>query len=132
MAEVLYSNYPDGYKYEVKLPNGVRYWYEQSGNMGSGGGSPELTHRDIELAEKAIDQYEEIYGNSGPSRSGKSVGAGFFLILVGVFGAAFPYGMWYLQIGWRIRDSEPSDLALFANRALGVVLIIIGFIVIIQ
>lgn len=48
------------------------------------------------------------------------------LLAVGIFNTAAPQTAWWLEYGWRFKDAEPSDLALGANRILGVVLIFIG------
>ncbi len=58
--------------------------------------------------------------------SGHYIGLGMILILLGVFHAVSPHTMWYLSYGWRFKDAEPSDLALFAERAGGIVAIVAG------
>lgn len=58
--------------------------------------------------------------------------AGFLLIVFGALGAAFPYAAWYLSIGWKIEDAEPSEAALAVNRVGGVVAVIIGLIVLVS
>ncbi|MFC4812922.1 hypothetical protein [Paenibacillus sp. GCM10023250] len=57
---------------------------------------------------------------------------GFLLMLLGLFNALFPYPAWYLSIGWRIKDAEPTEAALFTNRAVGVIAAIVGLIVLIS
>ena len=52
---------------------------------------------------------------------------GLLLILLGALNAAFPHASWYLEIGWRFKDAEPSDLALGMERAGGVVIALVGF-----
>lgn len=48
------------------------------------------------------------------------------LILLGLFNLIFPRAAWFLEIGWKIRDSEPSDGALILHRVIGVILCIAG------
>lgn len=51
------------------------------------------------------------------------------LLCAGIFSLASPRSVWYLGYGWHFKDSEPSDLALFANRAAGAVAIIAAVII---
>jgi len=100
VVEVIYSNNSEGYRYEIVFENGHKYTFEQSGNLGTGGGSPDLTNHERELAEEAIDQFEKSHGSAGPSKSRiKSVSVSIILILLGLFGLIFPQAAWYLQIG---------------------------------
>lgn len=50
----------------------------------------------------------------------------FIFIGVGLFYLLMPKAAWYLEIGWKIKDSEPSDLAIILHRVMGLILIIIG------
>ncbi|HHV45910.1 MAG TPA: hypothetical protein GXX53_03230 [Tissierellia bacterium] len=50
----------------------------------------------------------------------------FFLILIGLFNIFFPRAAWYLEIGWKIKDSEPSEGALIFHRVIGVIFCIAG------
>ncbi|BCN32870.1 DUF6199 family natural product biosynthesis protein [Anaeromicropila herbilytica] len=51
---------------------------------------------------------------------------GILMILVGLFYIFLPKVAWYIEIGWKIKDSEPSDASLNFNRVLGVILCIVG------
>ncbi|MBB5171952.1 DUF6199 family natural product biosynthesis protein [Texcoconibacillus texcoconensis] len=127
VVEVLFEDRSNGYKYEVRFANGREYFWEQSGNTGRGGGSMALTDEEMDLAQQAIDEYEQIYGDpttSNNQSSGNPVGIIF--ILGGLFSAFFPHAAWYLQIGWKLKDTDPSELALIANRVGGGIVAIIG------
>lgn len=50
----------------------------------------------------------------------------FLLILAGLFNVIFPRAAWFLEIGWKIKDSEPSEGALILHRVIGVILCIVG------
>src|SRR5690606_27510871 len=103
------------------------YFYEFSGNMGHGGGSLELTNEEMILAEEAIEKYEQLNGNATATSNSSSGGPiGIILMLIGLLLAVFPYGAWYLEIGWRLKDAEPSDLALIVNRVGGILIGIVG------
>lgn len=51
---------------------------------------------------------------------------GVIVILLGILNLLAPYVGWYMSIGWKLRDAEPSDLALAMNRISGVFMIIVG------
>ncbi|URN94588.1 MAG: hypothetical protein NAG76_22690 [Candidatus Pristimantibacillus lignocellulolyticus] len=55
------------------------------------------------------------------------------LFLIGGLMAFFsPQTAWYLSIGWKLRDAEPSDAVLAWNRISGVILVLIGFIMVVS
>ena len=49
-----------------------------------------------------------------------------FLIIFGIINFLFPRLSWRLKLGWRAKDSEPSDAVLIITRIIGIVAIIIG------
>lgn len=53
---------------------------------------------------------------------------GLVVIVVGVISVISPETGWYLSHGWRYKDAEPSEAALFFARLGGVVGIIVGLI----
>lgn len=53
---------------------------------------------------------------------------GLVLIIVGFVNVLSPKSGWYLSHGWRYKDAEPSEAALFFARLGGVVGIIVGLI----
>lgn len=53
---------------------------------------------------------------------------GFIMLVIGMITAISPYTGWYMSLGWRLKDAEPSDLALSTQRVSGVVLVIVGMI----
>lgn len=65
----------------------------------------------MDLAEEAIEKYGDP---SASDRSGN--GISFIIIGLGLFGTLFPYAAWFLEIGWRLQDAEPSEFALIVNR----------------
>jgi hypothetical protein len=127
VVQVFFEERSNGYRYEVEFENGHKYFYEETENLGYGGGSMELTNEEMDLADEAIDKYEQIYGGattSNNSSSGNPLGIVF--ILFGLLGAIFPQVAWYLEVGWKLRDAEPSELALIANRVGGILASIVG------
>lgn len=52
----------------------------------------------------------------------------FLIIIVGIVKVLAPEFCWYLEVGWKFSDAEPSDLSLLAGRTVGGILIFFGFI----
>lgn len=48
------------------------------------------------------------------------------LAAVGIVGIAAPKALWWVVIGWQIKDAEPSDAALVIYRIIGAVLLIVS------
>ncbi|WP_405171168.1 DUF6199 family natural product biosynthesis protein [Paenibacillus sp. FSL H8-0280] len=57
---------------------------------------------------------------------------GVVVLIIGIITAIWPYFAWYVRLGWKFKDAEPSDLALNAGRISGIVLVIVGFILIVS
>ena len=55
----------------------------------------------------------------------------FFLLFVGAVNTAWPRGVWYLDIGWKVKDAEPSEAALGWSRTVGVVLLVVAVVMMI-
>lgn len=112
-------------EFDVTYPDGSTYWWSESGYGGSGGWSDDYD------PDKYVagDVLWDVLGLSVPTKSdgsGRYIGLGLILILLGAVHAIRPQTMWYLSYGWRFKDAEPSDLALFAERAGGIVAIVAG------
>ena len=63
-------------------------------------------------------------------KSTKSWGIILFLLFVGSINTACPQLTWHLDVGWKVKDAEPSEAALTWNRIVGVVLLVIAGIMI--
>lgn len=57
---------------------------------------------------------------------------GAVIIAIGLVIAIWPKVAWYLRLGWRFKNAEPSGLALGVERVTGVVLVIAGFIMMVS
>lgn len=55
---------------------------------------------------------------------------GILMIGWGALMACVPYVGWYAEIGWKLKDAEPSSAALVMNRIGGVILVIIGLVLV--
>ena len=63
-------------------------------------------------------------------KSTKNVGLILVLLFVGGINTACPQLTWHLDVGWKVKDAEPSEAALTWNRIVGVVLLVIAGIMI--
>lgn len=66
------------------------------------------------------------YDPGRSSNSGESPVLGFFAMVLGILQAIFPRAFWYVSHGWKYKDAEPSDMALFLGRAGGVLVALVG------
>ena len=64
-------------------------------------------------------------------KSTKNWGIILFLLFVGGINTACPQLTWHLDVGWKVKDAEPSEAALAWNRIVGVVLLLIAVVMMI-
>ena len=114
-------------KFKVTYPDGSTYWWSQGGNVGYGGWSDDYDPGRYAPGDVLWDVLNLDRRADGHD-SGKYIGLGLLLILLGAVNAAFPRAMWYIEYGWRYKDAEPSDMVLFAERAGGAIAVIAGVI----
>ena len=65
-------------------------------------------------------------------KSTKNVGLILLLLVIGGINTAWPQAAWYLDVGWKVKDAEPSEAAITWERVVGVVLLIIAAVMIIS
>ena len=123
------SNDPDGYTLTITYPDGSTYFVKQqefnSGTHRTSGHSEDydaMRYVDGGILYNALEN--EL---PAPLFPGNPV-LGFLLIGLGILGAFWPRIVWWLTIGWLIKDAEPSNIALIAYRIIGVLLILSGII----
>ena len=63
-------------------------------------------------------------------KSTKNWGIILFLLFVGSINTACPQLTWHLDVGWKVKDAEPSEAALAWNRSTGIVMLVIAGIMI--
>ncbi len=54
-----------------------------------------------------------------------------FLLVIGGINTVWPQAVWYLDVGWKVKDAEPSEAALTSERVVGVGILIIAAVMII-
>ena len=52
-------------------------------------------------------------------------------LLIGAVNTAAPKAAWFLEVGWKLKDAEPSDAALAWNRGIGILLLVIAAVMLI-
>ena len=57
---------------------------------------------------------------------------GLVMCIMGLVAALSPYTAWYLSIGWRFKETEPSDIALVMHRVGGIFSVFVGIIILIS
>ena len=125
-----------GYSVTFTYPDGETYRCTQNGSTSSGAvfssGSSSL---DFDYDKYPDGMTLDRVLKRSPSakseeKSTKSWGIILFLLFVGSINTACPQLTWYLDVGWKVKDAEPSEAALAWNRGIGVVLLIIAGIMI--
>lgn len=131
-----YDTSGSSYGVTFTYPDGETYRCTQNGSTSSGAafssGSasldfdfdkyPDGMTLDRVLKRSPAAKHEE--------KSTKSWGIILFLLFVGGINTACPQLTWHLDVGWKVKDAEPSEAALTWNRGIGVVLLIIAGIMI--
>ena len=113
-----------GYSVHFTAPDGATSFWNEVGMGGAGGWSD-----DWDMDVWPSDLAKALNGGSQSARRGTGNPLlGLLLIAIGAFHALAPGTAWYLSHGWRFKDAEPSEAALFFSRAGGIVAIFIGII----
>lgn len=132
-----YDTSGSSYGVTFTYPDGETYRCTQNGSTSSGAafssGSasldfdfdkyPDGMTLDRVLKRSPAAKHEE--------KSTKSWGIILFLLFVGSINTACPQLTWHLDVGWKVKDAEPSEAALAWNRIVGVVLLLIAVVMMI-
>lgn len=119
------------YSVTFTYPDGETYTWKEDGNFSSGATSPDFDSGkypdgmtlDRVLKRSPAAKHEE--------KSTKNWGIILFLLFVGGINTACPQLTWYLDVGWKVKDGEPSEAALGWSRTVGVVLLIVAVVMMI-
>lgn len=118
--------------YRITYPNGVLFAKEKETAYKP---KQEFVSGDISGYHRS-DDLIYIINNRPGADNGKSPNnpgaffAGFCMIITGLFSALTPETVWYMSIGWRIKDSKPTEEAIKFNRFSGIAVAVIGFIMV--
>ena len=131
-----YDTSGSSYGVTFTYPDGETYRCTQNGSTSSGAafssGSASLDfdfdkYPDGMTLQRVLEQSPSA---KREKKSTKNVGLILVLLFVGGINTAFPQAAWHLDVGWKVKDAEPSEAALAWNRGIGVVLLIIAGIMI--
>ena len=131
-----YDTSGSSYGVTFTYPDGETYRCTQNGSTSSGAafssGSasldfdfdkyPDGMTLDRVLKRSPAAKHEE--------KSTKSWGIILFLLFVGSINTACPQLTWHLDVGWKVKDAEPSEAALAWSRGTGIVMLVIAGIMI--
>ena len=111
---------------DITYPDGSQYHWSKSGSAESGSWSTDYAPEDSGYVPgEALWDILTVRLTREPGRSGHPVLA-LLLLAVGAFQAITPQTAWMLSDGWRFKNAEPSESALTAHRAAGIVMIFAG------
>ncbi len=122
--------------YAVKFPDGRTLTRRHQDSSTSGSSEPGIQTSFADW-NRVDDLGELVYGAPEPqpssdSASGLRFAAGLLLIGGGLVSVINPHLAFFLQLGWKMKDSEPSDAFLGVTRAFGVITIVIGMVVVLS
>ncbi|MFR1260479.1 MAG: DUF6199 family natural product biosynthesis protein [Oscillospiraceae bacterium] len=125
------------YSVTFTYPDGETYRCTQNGSTSSGAafssGSASLDFDFDKYPDGMTLQrvLERSPAAKHEEKSTKSWGIILFLLFVGSINTACPQLTWHLDVGWKVKDAEPSEAALAWNRIVGVVLLLIAVVMMI-
>ena len=131
-----YDTSGSSYGVTFTYPDGETYRCTQNGSTSSGAafssGSASL---DFDFDKYPDGMTLDRVLKRSPSakseeKSTKNWGIILLLLFVGGINTACPQLTWHLDVGWKVKDAEPSEAALTWNRIVGVVLLVIAGIMI--
>lgn len=110
----------------IRYPNGATYYRSDHGMTANSGSSENYDESRYIPGDVLISLLEREY----PQEKKGTPFLGLVCIAMGIWGVAKPESLWYLGHGWRYRNAEPSDAALFVERLGGALGIIVGLMLI--
>ena len=131
-----YDTSGSSYGVTFTYPDGETYRCTQNGSTSSGAafssGSASL---DFDFDKYPDGMTLDRVLKRSPSakseeKSTKSWGIILFLLFVGSINTACPQLTWHLDVGWKVKDAEPSEAALAWSRGTGIVMLVIAGIMI--
>jgi len=115
---------------EITYPDGATYFstVNKGGNMTSTASGWSESYEKGSRVLPGGDLVDALLEGRPRERSGGSWLIGLLAVGLGVWNVASPRTAWYLAYGWRYKDAEPSDAALFFERVGGMIAVIAGII----
>ena len=131
-----YDTSGTGYSVTFTYPDGETYRCMENGSTSGGAvfssGSSSLDfdydkYPDGMTLKRVLERSPSA---KSEEKSTKNWGIILLLLLIGGINTACPRLTWHLDVGWKVKDAEPSEAALTWNRIVGVVLLVIAGIMI--
>lgn len=125
----------DAQSFSVAFPDERILRRTRSDNMSTGSTAPgtQTSFEDWDTVDALGTFVFGVPATKGPGTKapGKSPGlriVGFIIMVSGLVSVFNPRLAFFMELGWRIRDAEPSETYLAFSRVVGVVLIIVGLV----
>ena len=121
----------NGYSVTFTYPDGETYTWTENSSSGRGEASLNFDFEKYPDGMTLKRVLEQSPSAKSEGKSTKSWGIILFLLFVGGINTACPQLTWYLDVGWKVKDAEPSEAALGWSRTVGVVLLIVAVVMMI-
>ena len=125
-----YKSAGNGYSVTFTYPDGETYTWTENSSSGRGEASLNFDFEKYPSGMVLKGLLRKVR-TTQEDTSAKNWGLIFFLFFVGAVNTAWLRGVWYLDIGWKVKDAEPSEAALGWSRTVGVVLLIVAVVMMI-
>ena len=120
-----------GYSVTFTYPNGEKYTWKENDSFSSGSTSLDFDSGKYPDGRTLKRVLERSPSAKSKKKSTKNVGLILFLLVIGGINTVWPQAVWYLDVGWKVKDAEPSEAALTWSRVVGVVVLIIAAVMIV-
>lgn len=119
-----------GYSVTFTYPDGETYTWTENSSSGCGEASLNFDFEKYPSGMVLKGLLRKVR-TTQEDTSAKNWGIILFLLFVGGINTACPQLTWYLDVGWKVKDGEPSEAALGWSRTVGVVLLIVAVVMMI-
>ena len=119
-----------GYSVTFTYPDGETYMWTENSSSGRGEASLNFDFEKYPSGMVLKGLLRKVR-TTQEDTSAKNWGIILFLLFVGGINTACPQLTWYLDVGWKVKDGEPSEAALGWSRTVGVVLLIVAVVMMI-
>ena len=119
-----------GYSVKFTYPDGETYTWTENSSSGRGEASLNFDFEKYPSGMVLKGLLRKVR-TTQEDTSAKNWGIILFLLFVGGINTACPQLTWYLDVGWKVKDGEPSEAALGWSRTVGVVLLIVAVVMMI-
>lgn len=120
----------NGYSVTFTYPDGETYTWTENSSSGRGEASLNFDFEKYPSGMVLKGLLRKVR-TTQEDTSAKNWGLILVLLFVGGINTACPQLTWYLDVGWKVKDGEPSEAALGWSRTVGVVLLIVAVVMMI-